>query len=170
MSSFLSRHLLSWLPSVFHLSVSFFLCQAILSGNFSSCLFPYPSGPLISFRLPFLPPPCPTSWQHFLSWSFEAFQELTAEDGDGAEWEDELIEKPSQGFTLELLVANDGKSTQLKEGIPSSKDFVCQCRRHKRRGFDPWVRKIPWRRVWQPVPVVLPGKFHGQRSLMGYSP
>ena len=37
-------------------------------------------------------------------------------------------------------------------------------------GFDPWVGKIPWRRKWQPIPVFLPGKFHGQRSLVGYSP
>ena len=37
-------------------------------------------------------------------------------------------------------------------------------------GFDPWVGKIPWRRAWQPTPVVLPGEFHGQRSLVGYSP
>ena len=36
--------------------------------------------------------------------------------------------------------------------------------------FDPWVGKIPWRRAWQPTPVFLPGKFHGQRSLVGYSP
>ena len=36
--------------------------------------------------------------------------------------------------------------------------------------FDPWVRKIPWRGVWQPTPVFLPGKSHGQRSLVGYSP
>ena len=34
-----------------------------------------------------------------------------------------------------------------------------------KRGFDPWVRKIPWRRVWQPTPVFLPGESHGQRSL-----
>jgi len=32
------------------------------------------------------------------------------------------------------------------------------------------VRKIPWRRKWQPIPVFLPGKSHGQRSLVGYSP
>ena len=37
-------------------------------------------------------------------------------------------------------------------------------------GFDPWVRKNPWRRQWHPTPVLLPGKFHGQRSLVGYSP
>ena len=37
-------------------------------------------------------------------------------------------------------------------------------------GFDPWVRKMPWRRKCQSTPILLPGKFHGQRSLVGYSP
>ena len=50
------------------------------------------------------------------------------------------------------------------------KEFTCQCRRHRRCGFDFWVRKIPWGREWQPTPVFLPGKSHGQRSLAGYSP
>ena len=36
--------------------------------------------------------------------------------------------------------------------------------------FNPWVRKIPWRRKWQPTPVFLPGDSHGWRSLVGYSP
>ena len=36
-------------------------------------------------------------------------------------------------------------------------------------GSIPWVGKIPWRRKWQPTLVFLPGKFHGQRSLAGYS-
>ena len=40
----------------------------------------------------------------------------------------------------------------------------------ERPGFDPWVGKIPWRREWQPTPVFLPGKSHGQRSLVGYRP
>ena len=40
----------------------------------------------------------------------------------------------------------------------------------KRLGFDPWVGKILRRRNWQPAPVFLPQKFHGQRSLAGYSP
>ena len=39
-----------------------------------------------------------------------------------------------------------------------------------RCGSDPWVGKIRWRRAWQPIPVFLPGKSHGQRSLAGYSP
>ena len=37
-------------------------------------------------------------------------------------------------------------------------------------GFDPWLGKIFWRRKWQPTPVLLPGEFHGLRSLVGYSP
>ena len=55
-------------------------------------------------------------------------------------------------------------------GGTGGKENACQCRRHKRCGFDPWVGKIPWRRVWQPTPVFLPGESHGQRSLVGYSP
>ena len=42
-----------------------------------------------------------------------------------------------------------------------------QCRRTR---FEPWIGKIPWRRKWQPTPVFLPGKIHGQRSQVGYSP
>ena len=44
------------------------------------------------------------------------------------------------------------------------KNPACQFRRHKRCGFDPWVRKIPWRRKWQPIPVFLPGKFSGPKE------
>ena len=36
--------------------------------------------------------------------------------------------------------------------------------------FHPWVRKIPWRRTWEPTAVFLPGESHGQKSLVGYSP
>ena len=38
----------------------------------------------------------------------------------------------------------------------------------RRPGFNPWVRKVPWRWKWQPIPVFLPGESHGQRSLVGY--
>ena len=40
----------------------------------------------------------------------------------------------------------------------------------RRLGFNPWVRKVLWSRKWQPTPVFLPGKLHGQRSLVGYGP
>ena len=49
------------------------------------------------------------------------------------------------------------------------KELACQCRRHSTGRFDPWVWMMPWRQAWQPSPVFLPGKFHGQRSLVCYS-
>ena len=57
----------------------------------------------------------------------------------------------------------------VPSGLPRwfSDKESCQCRRC---GFDPWVRKIPWRMKWQPTPVFLPGKSQRQRSLEGYSP
>ena len=50
------------------------------------------------------------------------------------------------------------------------KESACnaeECLWCRRREFDTWVRRISWRRKWQPTPVFLPGKFHGQRSLIG---
>ena len=55
-------------------------------------------------------------------------------------------------------------------GGNSSKEPACQCRRYKRRQFDPWVRKLLWRSAQQPTPVFLPGESHGERSLVGYRP
>ena len=55
-------------------------------------------------------------------------------------------------------------------GLPcgcGGKEPTCQCRRC---GFNPWLRNIPRRRKWQPTPVFLPEKSHGQKSLVGYSP
>ena len=51
-------------------------------------------------------------------------------------------------------------------GDASAGESACQSRRLKRCRFDPWARKIPWRRDWQSATVILPGK----RSLVGYSP
>ena len=55
----------------------------------------------------------------------------------------------------------------MHQDFPGGSDICLQC---WRPGFNPWVRKISWRRKWQPTPVFLPGKFHGQRSLVVYSP
>ena len=52
----------------------------------------------------------------------------------------------------------------------SGKESAFQFRRHKGSSFDTWVRKIHWRRKWQPTPVLLPGESYGQRNLAGYSP
>ena len=54
--------------------------------------------------------------------------------------------------------------------VSVSKESACQCRRFKRCRFNSWVRKIPWRRAWQPTLVFLLGESHGQRSPVGYSP
>ena len=56
-------------------------------------------------------------------------------------------------------------SVQILIGLPrwvSGKESTCQCRKHRRCGFNPWVWKIPWRRTWQLTPVFLPGKSRGQ--------
>ena len=57
-------------------------------------------------------------------------------------------------------------------GFPDAetgKEPVCQCKRCKRQGlFNPWVRKVHWRRFWQLTPVFLPEESHRQRSLAGY--
>ena len=50
----------------------------------------------------------------------------------------------------------------LARGWLSGKESACQCRRYRRLWFDPWVGKIPWCRQWQPTPVFLLGKSHGQ--------
>ena len=68
---------------------------------------------------------------------------------------------------LNWLTVRDQGASQV---ALSGKEPACQCRRSKRQGFNPWVGKIPWRRKWQPTPVLLPGESHGQRSLAGYSP
>ena len=46
-------------------------------------------------------------------------------------------------------------------GGASDREPTCQCRRYKRLGFDPWIRKIP-RRAWQHIPIFLPGESHGR--------
>ena len=56
----------------------------------------------------------------------------------------------------------------LRHGQPrwlSGNESTCQCRRCR---FEPWVKKILWRRKWQPTSVFLPGKSHKLRSLVGY--
>ena len=95
----------------------------------------------------------------------------------GHEFEQTLGDGEGQGSLMccspwsckELDTTEQLNKTQ-SEWLPMwlrGKESICQCRIH---GFDSWVRKIPCRRAWQPTPVFLPGKLHGQRSLVGYSP
>ena len=79
------------------------------------------------------------------------------------------------GSNHELLIAKFrlklkkvGKTTRpFRYGLPWWLKWSSVCLQCGRPGFNPWVRKIPWRRKWQPTPVLLPGKSHGQRSPWG---
>ena len=62
------------------------------------------------------------------------------------------------GSEVKIPPANTGSFS----GGTKSREPACQCRRHERGGFDPWVGKIPWRRAWQPTPVFLPGESYEQ--------
>ena len=78
------------------------------------------------------------------------------------------IQKECQAWSKVMMktkVRSDHFS--LQAGLP--RRIWLQCRRHRRLEFKHWVGKISWRREWQPTPVFLPGKSHGQRSLKGYT-
>ena len=78
------------------------------------------------------------------------------------------IQKECQAWSKVMMktkVRSDHFS--LQAGLPQR--IWLQCRRHRRLEFKHWVGKISWRREWQPTPVFLPGKSHGQRSLKGYT-
>ena len=92
----------------------------------------------------------------------------------GISKESDMTERLSLSLYIWKILSTP-KILKLIQGLPwwlcgkkkKKKKTNCQCRRP---GFDPWVRKIPWRRKWQPSPVFLSGKSHGQRILVGYSP
>ena len=121
--------------------------------------------------------PAAPSW---LSFTWEMWSLLGSRVGDQSHmWLTSLAsreEKPwaictysfwleANAFTLALKLSSacfPGGNEELPD-----EESVCQWRRH---GFDPWSRKIPWRRKWQPTPIFLPGEFQGQRNLAVYSP
>ena len=88
---------------------------------------------------------------------------------------------PTQGLNLCFLHWQEGSFPLSHLGSPKSSVDQCQVRekeitlrikekgRGRRRGFNSWVRKIPWRRAWPPTPVFLAGEPRGQRSLAGCS-
>ena len=60
-------------------------------------------------------------------------------------------------------------SISYRHAFPGGSESKSVCLQLRRPGFNPWIGKIPWRRKWQPSPVLLPWKSHGRRSLVGYS-
>ena len=82
---------------------------------------------------------------------------------------------PTQGWNPGLLHCRWILYQMNHQGIPSQvvlmvKNLPANAGDGRKWEFNPWVVKIPWRRAWQPTPVFLPGKSHGQRSLAGYTP
>ena len=71
----------------------------------------------------------------------------------------------TSNYTQYLIITYNGEESKKEYiyiGFPggaSGKEPASQCRRRQRPGFNPWVRKIPWRRAWQPTLVFLPGEF-----------
>ena len=80
-----------------------------------------------------------------------------------------VVKQETARVNIDILGISELKWKGGFPGSASGKEPTCQCRRHKRCGFNPWVGKIPWRRAWQPTAVFLPGESYGQRSLLGYS-
>ena len=66
--------------------------------------------------------------------------------------------------TVRLTVTVNFPGDSVGNNSPAKQETRRKCR------FDPWVRKIPWKRKWQPILVFLPGESYGHRSLVGYSP
>ena len=64
----------------------------------------------------------------------------------------------------------EGIITSFSFGASLVVERVNICLQWGRPSFDPWIGKVPWRRKWQLTSILLPGKSHGQRSLVGYSP
>ena len=85
---------------------------------------------------------------------------MGAGGGRGGGGEEEEGEEGEEG--QKLYVSQKAYTLGLPRGA-GGKESTCQCRRHKRCRFDPWVG-------WQPTPVFLPGKSHGQRNLADCSP
>ena len=97
-------------------------------------------------------------------------------EGNGNPLQYSCLENPRDGGAWWAAVYGAAQSrTQLKRLSSSSSSYdVAQTVKRlpamRILGFDPRVGKIPWRRKWQPTPVLLPGKSHGRRSLVGYIP
>ena len=113
----------------------------------------------------------PKYWS--ISFSISAFNESSELISFRIDWFDLLA---IQGSLRSLLQHHSLKASSLwcsaffMVGFPGGSDIKSVCLQGRRPGFDPWVGKVPWRRKRQLTPVLLPGKFHGRRSLVGYSP
>ena len=92
------------------------------------------------------------------------------EGGHGNPLQYSCLENPMDRGAWHGVARSPETTERLSTGGTSGKDPACQCKIIKRCRFNPWVKKIPWRRAWQSTPVFLLGESHGQRRLADYSP
>ena len=108
-----------------------------------------------------------SNWQHPLD--HRKSKRVSEKHGNGHLLQCSCLENPRDGGPWWAAVYGVAQSRtrlkRLRSSSSSGKESACQCRRHKRCGFSPWVGKIPWWRAWQLTPVFLPGESQGQSSL-----
>ena len=110
------------------------------------------------------------TWVQSLCWEDSLEEGLTTYSSILA-WRIPWIEETGGLQSVESQRAGHNWATFTHFTLGSSgKEPSCQSRGCKRCEFDPWARKMPWRRAWQLTPVFLPGESHGQRSLTSYGP
>ena len=110
------------------------------------------------------------TWVQSLCWEDSLEEGLTTYSSILA-WRIPWIEETGGLQSVESQRAGHNWATFTHFTLCSSgKEPSCQSRGCKRCEFDPWARKMPWRRAWQLTPVFLPGESHGQRSLTSYGP
>ena len=101
-----------------------------------------------------------------LGWCFLRARQCFMTNWNKISWAHQDTSLGLASATFEIKLKHNNHSFPGGLEVKNLHANVCQWRR---RGFDPWVGKIPKRREWQPTPVFLPGKSHGQRNLASYS-
>ena len=161
-----------------------FLPRRRLSSPCFHIIFPsnaFVSATLVCFSsvFPWILYPCNfyETWEiaYFLHFFLSQSRRGPSMEKGSKEWTNEYLQRigRSNGNSLvfwQLLNIELDVLTFVFPRWLSGKESACQCRRHRRLRLSPWVGKIPWSRKWQTTPVFLPGNFHRQKSLVGYSP
>ena len=111
-------------------------------------------------------------WFNTLSWFWARAMNHSSQSAMRLYTYNNYVPTQSSFVSLPIQCSANYKTFSTLLWLPrwcSGKESAYQCRRYKRRRFIPSVWKIPWSKKWQSTPAFLPGKFHGQRNLVGYS-
>ena len=158
----------------FILSLSSFYCMPVAYQTSWQLWWPSPHlgfyssvwASLVAQRVKRLPAMQET-WVQYLGQE-DPLEKETATHSSTLAWKIPWTEKPGGLQSMEFQRVGHDWATSLTMVV--LRWFSPASAGYKRLEFSPWVRKIPWKRKWQPIPVFLPAEFHGQTSLAGYSP